>query len=238
MSYLPPMLHLLIAPHTLNFKHCGFLPVRDSLGPLRWVYELPQTASGGSVAMDAFRGQQFQMGKYNVIIQSCTALCGRELWRCLSPPHSLHEGHTHSQVRIFGAASRRGLIVPKDGDATTSLGQVLLPHSHGQSGFHLSHQRCLLALDLSPGTSEKGSAFPVYLLGSGKCICGPAGRLSGLKKPSSLSLPLYAMQSIQLGGCCQAAACHHFSRTGEPDWTQCSMYSLSSAQWWGTHLWG
>lgn len=107
-----------------------------------------------------------------------------------------------------------------------------------QSGFHLSRQRCLLALDLSPGTSEKGSAFPVYLSGSGRCICGPAGRLSGLKKSSSLSLPLYAMRSMQLGGCCQAAACHHFSHTREPDCAQCSMYSLSSAQWWGTHPWG
>lgn len=52
-------------------------------------------------------------------------------------------------------------MVPKDGDATASLGHVLLPHSSGAEWFPpvLSEvpvlQKCPLALILSPGPFEK-----------------------------------------------------------------------------------
>lgn len=56
-------------------------------------------------------------------------------------------------------------MVPKDRDATTSLGRVLLHHSSGAKWFPLVPsevpvlQKHLLALVLSPGTSEKGLAL-------------------------------------------------------------------------------
>lgn len=125
---------------------------------------------------------------------------GTCLWRCLSPPHSSCEGYPHSQARMFGATSRQGLMVPKDRDTTTSLGHVLLPHSSGAEWFHLSLQRSLccrsscwlLSFHQAP-LRRFGSTFSVYLSGSGRCICGPSSHLSsGLKKPSSLGLSLYA----------------------------------------------
>ena len=56
-------------------------------------------------------------------------------------------------------------MVPKDGDATTSLGHVLLPHSSAAEWFPPFPsevpvlQKCLLALVLSPDTSEKSLAL-------------------------------------------------------------------------------
>jgi len=182
------------------------------------------------------------MGKYNMIIQSWTALRGRELWRCPSPPHSSCEGHPHSQVRMFGAASARSLLVPEDGDDTTSLGHILLPHSSGEEWFPpiLPEvpvlQKRLLALVLSASTSEK-----VWL-----CIlCLPLRQRKTYLQPHRLSLLsaeeaqlprspfiLCVLQTLANLVATAGLQLHlHFSCTGGPDWAQRSTYSLGSAWW-------
>lgn len=89
-------------------------------------------------------------------------------------------------------------MVPKDRNATTSLGHLLLPHSSGAEWFPPIPsevpvlQKCLLALVLS----RFGSAFSVYISRSERCVCGPISHLSsGLKKPGYLSLSFYTMCS-------------------------------------------
>lgn len=47
------------------------------------------------------------------------------LWRCLSHPHSLCEGHSQSAQDVWAKAR----LVPKDAGVTPSLGHVLPSHS-------------------------------------------------------------------------------------------------------------
>lgn len=119
------------------------------------------------------------------------------LWRCLSHPHSLCEGHSHSQLRMF--RPRQDFIGPQGWRCHHLSGPCTAIPFFWRSGSHLSHQRSLccrsacwlLSFHWAP-LRRFGSAFTVYLSHRGRGTWGSIGYFSsGLKKPISRGLSLH-----------------------------------------------
>lgn len=154
------------------------------------------------------------------------------LWRCLSHPHSLCEGHSQSPQGVWAKAR----LVPKDGGVTTPLWAVYChPIVLEQCFPPVSSeipvlQKSLLALVLSLSTSEK-----VWLCIH--CLSHRVGYyLFFLLWAEEAYLPwcLLTHHMLLSGGSPWAKACHHLSHTGDTNWAQCSTYSLGSAWQQGT----
>lgn len=126
MSYLPLIiLYLLTVAHTLIFKHCGFLPA-PVRALLHWDgSELPQTTLGESAAINAFRGQHFQVEKYNHTIMDgiCVEWSSEGVCPILTP--CVRDTQSAQDVWV------KARLIPKDGGTTASLGHVLPSHCSG-----------------------------------------------------------------------------------------------------------